>query len=41
MEELLETSRSEIILTFVRSDTLRLIRKKRVLTNDAVLHNIC
>ena len=29
------------MLTFVRSDTLRLIRNKRVLTNDATLHNIC
>jgi len=40
MEELLETSRSEVLTTFVRSDTLRLIRNKPVLTNDAILHNI-
>jgi len=28
------------MLNFVRSDTLRLTRNKRVLTNDATLHNI-
>ena len=32
---------SEIMLTFVRSDTVRLLRNKLVLTNVATLHNTC